>query len=311
MRRLDVLREWRERWNQPEVKPIARQLAAEMLAGEVRTPAPFGLTDARVDLRGLQVDLLSSTHNPMYERPSAHHGHWVDLDLSGSGLSGMNWMGLRVTNCVFADAQLDDLRCWGVEIADCSAQRASLRHAQIGAPAKGFARSSWRRVDLRGADLRQLHGNVVMEDVDLSRAKFGRTSLGWSGLNRVQFEGVVKGLSIGDLRADQRPRAWTLQGVDFTEARPHDLSFIAVNLGSPEVDIRLPDDESHWLIRDWPQFLDRVDANAPNDLRATARTWTDHQRINLGPQQTWGFTTLKDALTYHGEPFAELLRASR
>ncbi len=167
------------------------------------------------------------------------------------------------------------------------------------------------KTDLRRADVRQLHGNVVMVDVDLSRAKFGRTDLGWSDLNRVRFEGAVKGVIIGDLHADQRPPVWTLTAVDFTNADPQDLWLIAVDLGSPGVDIRLPDDEAHWLVRDWPQFLDRVVANAPNELRADAETWTAHEPRHLGPHQTWGFTTLRSALTYAGEPFAELLRASR
>src|SRR5690349_17816463 len=72
MRRLDVLREWRDRWNPPEVKPVARRLAAELVAGEVRTASPFGAIEGRSDLRGLQVDLLSATRDAMYERIGAH-----------------------------------------------------------------------------------------------------------------------------------------------------------------------------------------------------------------------------------------------
>jgi len=219
MSRLEVLREWRARWTLPDVKPVARQLASELLAGDIRTASPFGLNDGRVDLRGLQVDLLTATTDLMYQRVGVSTGRWDALDLSGAGLSGMNWKGLRVSDCVLADAQLDDLRCWGIEVVDCLAQRASLRHAQIGAPAEGYARSSWRRVDLQGADLWQLHGNVVLEDVDLSRAKFGSTNLGWSDLNRVTFRGRVKGLIIGDLHADQRPADWT--SARLTSARPN------------------------------------------------------------------------------------------
>ena len=311
MRRIEVLRGWRERWNLPEMRPVARKLATELLSGGVRTASPFGMVDGRVDLRGLQLDLLNATSDPMYQRVSVHTGHWDALDLSGAGLSGLNWTGLRVTDCVLGDAQLDDLRCWGIEVADCVAHRASLRHAQIGALAEGHPRSSWRRVDLQGADLRQAHGNVVLEDVDLSRAKFGHTNLGWSDLTRVRFRGTVAWLIIGDLHADQRPPVWTLREVDLSEAKPQELTLIAVNLGTPEVDVRLPDDEEHWLIRDWPAFLDRVASSAPDDLRRAAEIWVDHHRHELGPTQAWGFTTLRDSLKYAGEPFAELLRSSR
>lgn len=311
MRRLEVLRGWRERWNLPDAKPLARRLAAELLAGDVRSASPFGLNDGRVDLRGLQVDLMTAITDPMYQRIGVSGGRWDALDLTGAGLSGMNWKGLRVTDCVLVDAQLDNLRCWGIEVADCVARRASLRYAQIGAPAEGYGRSAWRRVDLQGADLRQLHGNVVLEDVDLSRAKFGRTDLGWSDLIRVLFSGTVRGLIIGDLHADQRPRAWTLSEVDFSGAKLQDLRLLAVNLGTPEVDLKLPDDEEQWLIRDWPAFLERVAVNAPPELRQAADVWVQHHRHELGPNQTRGFTTLRDAREYAGEPFAELLKISR
>lgn len=311
MRRIEVLRGWRERWNPPDMRPAARKLVSQLLAGRVQTASPFGLIDGRVDLRGLQVDLLSATRDPLYQRVDVSTGHWDALDLSGAGLSGMNWTGLRVTDCLLVETQLDDLRCWGIEVADCVARGASLRHAQIGAPAEEYGRSSWRRVDLQGADLRQLHGNVLLEDIDLSRATFAHTNLGWSDLNRVRFRGTVSGLIIGDLHADQRPRVWTLREVDLSEARIRELSLIGVNLGTSDVDIRLPDDEEHWLIRDWPAFLDRVASNAPADLRQAADTWIEHHRHEFGPHQIWGFATLWDSRKYAGDPFAELLLSSR
>lgn len=311
MRRLEAIRGWRSRWELPELKPVARQLASEMLAGNLTTASPFGFINGRVDLRGLQVDLLAAARDPMYQRVSVIAGRWDALDLSGAGLSGMNWTGLGVSNCVLVDAQLDDLRCWGVEVSDCVARRASLRQAQIGAAAEGYGRSSWRRIDLEGADLRRLIGDVVLEDVDLGRAQFGHTSLGWSDLIRIRFRGLVRGLIIGDLHADQRPAAWTLSEVDFSEADLRDLRLLAVNLGTEEADIRLPDTAEQWLIRDWPAFLDRVAANAPADLGQAADIWVDQHRRELGPQQIWGFTTLRDAVDYAGKPFAELLLVSR
>lgn len=311
MRRQEVLREWRARWDLPDVKPLTRQLAAELVAGELTSASPFGIVDDRADLRGLQVDLISATRDPMYERVTVSGGRWEDLDLSGAGLSGMNWNDLTVNNCTFDDAQLDDLRCWGVEVTDCTARRASLRHAQIGARTEGYRRTSWRRVDLQGADLRRLIGDVVLEDVDFSRARFGQTDLGRSDLVRVPFQGAVRGLTIGDLRGDHQPGAWTLSDVDLTRARLRGLRLLAVDLGAPEVDIRLPDDDEHWLIRDWPGFLDRVAADAPAQLRDATHVWVEHARRGLGPHQVWGFTTHRDAVDYAGEPFADLLQMNR
>ena len=311
MRRVDVLRGWRDRWNVVEVKQVARQLTAELLAGDVRTASPFGLVDGRVDLRGLQVDLLATAPEQMYRRVTVTGGRWDGLDLTGAGLSGMNWFRLRVGNCVLDDAQLDDLRCWGVHVADTLAHRASLRFAQIGAPVDGYERSSWRRVDLKGADVRRLHGNVDLEDVDLSNAKFGQTALGWSNLKGVHFQGLVKGLSIGDLGQDLRPAAWTISEVDLSRATLRGLDLLTVDLGTPEVDIRLPDGEEQWIVRDWAAFLDRLRAYAPEELRPEVDVWVDHERRRLGPRQTWGFVSLHDASEYAGQPFVALLRSTR
>ncbi|WP_461049937.1 pentapeptide repeat-containing protein [Terrabacter koreensis] len=295
----------------PDVKPVARRLSSELVAGDLTTASPFGLIDDRVDLRGLQVDLLSATRDPLHERVTVSAGRWQALDPSGAGLSGMNWNSLTVNNCPLDDAQLDDLRCWGVEVTDCSARRASLHHSQIGARAEGYKRSVWRRVDLQGADVRRLIADVVLEDVDLSRARFGQTDLGRSDLVRVRFRGTVRGLTIGDLRGDRPSEGWALSDVDFTRTRLRDLRLLAVDLGVPQVDLRLPDDDEQWLIRDWPEFLDRVAVHAPADLRDATDVWVDHARRQLGPHQVWGFTTHRDAVDYAGEPFADFLRTNR
>lgn len=265
-----------------------------------------------MDLRGLQVDLLAATRDTMYERVVTAGGRWIGLDLTGAGLSGMSWTNLHVSDCVLVDAQLDQLRCWGVSVVDCLAQRASLHSAQIGAPAdSGFPQSSWRRVDLRGADLRHLHGTVVLEDVDLRAARFGPTDLGWSHLVRVKLSGTVKGLSIGRLPATGRPDPWRLEGVDLSAARIQNLRLTGVDLGAPGIDVRLPEDKDQWVIRDWLPYLDRVQADAPADLTADAQIWSDYERRHLGPHQVWGFCTSRDGVAYSGEAFADHLRRLR
>ena len=303
MRRVDVLRGWRQRWAGPAARAAARQLTRELLAGDLRTSSPFGEVDGRADLRGLQVDLLAASCDPMYQRVGVDGGSWTGLDLTGAGLSGMNWTHLQVSDCVLVDAQLDQLRCWGVSVSDCLAQRAAHRDAQIGASAgSGFSQSSWQRTDLRGADLRHLHGSAVFEDVDLRSARFGPTDFGWSHLVRVRFSGMVTGLSIGGLKVEDRPHRWRLHGVDLTEARLDQLRLNGVDLGSPGVDLRLPEDEDQWVIRDWSQYLDRLQARALADLEADVRIWTDVERRHLGPHQTLGFTTYADAPTSPATP---------
>jgi uncharacterized protein YjbI with pentapeptide repeats len=311
MRRLDALRDWRERWKQPEARAAARQIASELQVGRLRTVSPFGRVEGRVDLRGLQVDLLAATHDAMRERVTARGGDWSALDLTGAGLSGMNWFNLQVADCVLDDAQLDDLRCWAVEVSDCSARRASLRSAQIGSTVGGHTRSRWHRIEMSGADVRYLVGDVELIDVDLSRAKFGATDLGRSDLIRVRFAGRVDNLTIGARRVEEGAGSWALSDVDFSGADPIGLHLVGVDYGTPAVDVRLPDDDRHWIICDWREFLTRVASNAPGDLQRDAEIWVDFARGCLGPRQRWGFTTVADATAYAGEPFAEYLDSCR
>ncbi|WP_251450877.1 hypothetical protein [Microbacterium sp. Marseille-Q6648] len=311
MRRVDALRYWRERWKQPEARAAARQIASELQVGHLRTVSPFGRVEGRVDLRGLQVDLLAATHNSMLERVTARDGEWSALDLTGAGLSGMNWFNLQVADCVLDDAQLDDLRCWGVEVSDCSAHRASLRSAQIGSTVGAYRRSRWHRIEMPGADVRGLIGDVALTDVDLSRAKVSATDLGRSDLIRVRFAGRVGSLTIGARRVEEGSGPWALSGVDLSGADPIGLQLVGVDYGTPAVDIHLPDDDRHWIIRDWREFLTLVASNAPGDLQREVEIWVDFARGCLGPRQRWGFTTVADAAAYGGEPFAEYLDSCR
>ncbi|EWT04506.1 hypothetical protein N864_11370 [Intrasporangium chromatireducens Q5-1] len=79
-----MLRGWRARWDVPDVKQLTRQLSSELVAGDLTSASPFGIVDDRADLRGLQVDLMSATRDPMYERVTVSRGRWEALDLSGA-----------------------------------------------------------------------------------------------------------------------------------------------------------------------------------------------------------------------------------
>ncbi|WP_251450151.1 pentapeptide repeat-containing protein [Microbacterium sp. Marseille-Q6648] len=109
-------------------------------------------------------------------------------------------------------------------------------------------------------------GDVELIDVDLSRAKFGATDLGRCDLTRVRFAGRVANLTIGARRVEEGAGSWALSDVDFSGADPIGLHLVGVDYGTPAVDVRLPYDDRHWIIRVWRDFLTRVASNAPGDL---------------------------------------------
>ena len=190
-------------------------------------------------------------------------------------------------------------------------RRANLFHGQLGTGLD----SSWTRVDLRGADLRGAHAQVRFERVDFRNARFTATDWGWSDLVGCTFAGVVQGLTLGRRPIADRPAGWTLREVDLTAARPRDLSLIGVDLGAPEVDLRLPTGDEHWRITDWPAFLDRVAAAVAElpdgDDRMVATIWHEHASRNTGPRQTEGFIATWDVLRLGDQPLLDTLRACR
>jgi hypothetical protein len=225
----------------------------------------------------------------------------------------MGWMGLTVSDCVLDDANMEGLRCWGVTVAATSIQRGKLFHGQLGAQSQFWPRrSSWQQVDLSGADLRGATADVSFEGINFHNAKFRSTDLGWSDLVDCSFAGVVHGVRIGQRPIAERPRGWTLTGVDLTAGRPRDLQLVGVDLGTTAVDIRLPEDDAHWVVDDWPGYLNRVaatiDGLSPGDEKLTAEVWLDYARRDSGPNQLTGFVATWDLDHLGGVALTELLR---
>ena len=124
---------------------------------------------------------------------------------------------------------------------------------------------------------------------------------------------MVQGLTIGRRPVAHRPAGWTLREVDLTAARPRDLVLIGVDLGAPEVDVRLPADDEHWHVPDWPAFLDRVAtavAGMPDgDDKMVATIWHDYARGYIGPRQREGFIATWDVRRLGDQALLDTLRA--
>ena len=312
MGRSAELRLLRERWQVPDLEAAAAR-AREALLGGGHVVSPFPDVAGRVDVRGLPVSGAVADWRARPSRPSAgsdpsrgpsaaRRAAWQGLDLTGAELWEMNWTELAVHDCVLDDADLAGLRCWGVDVAGCSLRRASLLHGQLGSPAQYWPRrSQWQDVDLRQADLRGAHASVLFQGADFRNARFQRTDFGWSDLKDCQFAGVVLGLTIGHRPIPEKPPGWLLSGVDFTAATPRRLELVGVNLDV--ADIRLPSDADHWLIPDWPDYLQRLAAAVAvlpdGDLRLTASIWLDYAIRDQGPGQVTGFIAAWD-LTHLG-----------
>jgi uncharacterized protein YjbI with pentapeptide repeats len=241
---------------------------------------------------------------------------WVGLDLSGADMPEMRWRQLTLRDVVLDDAVLTGLRCWGVRVLGCSMKRANLYSGQLGPSAEWWPiRSHWCDVNLERADLRRCHSSSRFEHVNFSHAKITKVDLGWSDLVDCQFAGVVNTLTIGKRPIQNQPRGWRLERVDLAHAKPRNIELIGVNLGSRDVDLRLPQDDDHWRVDDWRDFLDRVGrAVAEVDdvgLQRTGRIWHDYAVKDSGPSQSVGFVVVWDLRNLGGEALVDLLGSCR
>jgi uncharacterized protein YjbI with pentapeptide repeats len=324
VRRSEESRLLRERWQVRDLHTAVARAREALLRGG-RVVSPFPDVAGRVDVRGLPVSRavtdwrdrpprLSAGSDPSRGPSAARRAAWQGLDLTGAELREMNWTELAVRDCVLDDADLTGLRCWGVDVAGCSMRRAKMFHGQLGAPARFWPRrSQWRDADLRQADLRGATASVLFQDVDFRNAKFQRTDFGWSDLKNCRFAGVVLGLKIGHRPIPEHPAGWLLSGVDLTAATPRRLELIGVNLDV--ADIRLPADADHWLIPDWPDYLQRLAAAVAvlpeGMLKLTASIWLDYAIRDQSPGQTTGFIAAWDLTHLGGTELRDLLNRVR
>jgi uncharacterized protein YjbI with pentapeptide repeats len=309
MGRREQLLALRDRWRTPEGRAVATPIREALLRGETPTSSPFGTIGGRLDLRGLAIGMTSPAGFPTMIRHTVERRDaiWSRLDLTGADLCEINWKGLAVRDCVLDDVDLQHLRCWDIEVTGCSLRRANLHFAQMGRP------GVWRDVDLSQADLRGALATVRFERVDFSNTKFRTTEFGFSDLIDCRFAGIVFGLHLGE-QIRNRPANWRLERVDLRNARPRRLELTNVDLGGG-ADLRLPEDADHWLVTDWPEYIDRVGKAADdlpdNDLRLVAKIWVDFEKSALGPAQVSGFVAVWDLLDLGGSELRDFLDSLR
>lgn len=311
----------RRRWLDGDRRPLRRLALERLQTGLGLEVSDFGVHDGRVDLRGLSRDTLTPAGKPIPTLltmgvPPEHRRkrtRWADLDLSFTDLPDLRWFDLDVERCRFEYANLQVLRCWGVSVSDCSFVGADLRSSQWGPNQPEFRRSTWTRLDFRRADLRWSVCEGDLEHIDFSGAKFTQANWRWSNLSDLVFGGIVHGLEIGCLPVNHQPADWRLERVDLRKARPRNVIFHGVNLGV--VDVRLPSDDNHWVIPDWPGYLNRVAeaarATEAGGLRDVVQIWIDYERRDCGPKQTLGFVAVHDVVELGGDELVGLLEAAR
>lgn len=295
--------EFRMRWETAEGRKLATEASRWLHGKSSRRPKGLAIVDGRVDLRGIAMHHLESAATSN-KRGTVANACWRSLDLRGSRLGHMRWFSLEITNCLFDDAVLDDLRVWESEISDSSFAGASLEGSPLGTGQK-FKRNGWSRIDFTRADLRGVQFDAAdLEDVDFSNARLDSVQFKHCRLTRIHFAGEVR-----EVLFESRPFAsdgavgFPMKLVDFGEAEFRDVEFRGCTFQS----VTFPRSQRHLIIPNFPAVARRVSGAISSDASDSARTLTAilENRLKLpGDPGSDGIFTREDLVRWRNEEYA-------
>lgn len=250
--------------------PMAKGDRAAMILHHLANGGPLdglgiGRVDGRLDLRDLSAprpsvvgkrDLSFAKIKELGDLIQVEGRQWMDLDLSGSSLESVRFLGGTIVNCKFDRSKCKDLRMWDTSVVDTSFVGANLRGAVLGPVAQNGKRNQFVNVDFSGADLR----NTVWQSAEARSCAFRRANL-----KNVKFNGTV----FVDCRFEGRledvqfaRHAFGYEalppndmcGVDFSSAEFHFVDFRRLDMGS----VAWPSRDDHYLIEDYRTTLSKM-----------------------------------------------------
>jgi len=279
--------------------PMRIEAWQRLLTGEPLTCLSLPTKDGRIDLAGLTLPeprALERWNTPLGNveryKPTAsfHKAKWHDIDFSQSRLHSICFEESQISNCCFDQCELRNLRLWASTIQDCTFRGADLRQSGLGlASIDGtFAkrRNRFVNVDFARADLRNtVYVAAAFERCSFSRAKLVKIGVGTSTFTDCYFEGELRevrfwrsDLSVRGFPTDSFPPNEMID-VDFSRATLRDVEFRGLSLDH----VRLPNDNDHIVIEDFPSVLDSLIATLMRQHDQTANILLAY----LGAYRKW------------------------
>ena len=294
------------RWETAEGRRLATEASRWLHGKSPRRPKGLAVVDGRVDLRGFAMHHLESAATTA-KRGTVLDARWKSLDFRGSRLGHMRWFSVEVSDCLFDDATLDDLRVWESEISGSSFVGASLEGSPLGTGQK-FKRNGWTRVDFTSANLRDVHFDAAdLEEVNFSYARLDNVQFRHCRLVDIRFAGELREVVFESrpFRSDGAV-GFPMKSVDFGDAEFRDVEFRGCHFES----VTFPRTQHHLIIPNFPAVaLQVLEAIAP-DPSDSARTLTAvlENRLKLpGEHDSDGIFTREDLVRRRNEEYAEYI----
>ena len=295
------------RWKDDSGARLAVEVIERLKKGESLENLGLGLTNGRVDLRGLPASpinvsapqrvggLAVQTVSALVE---LNRVPIVGLDLTGALLSDWRIRGCQLINCRFDLAHCQQWVLWDSEVRGCTFEGSRLRGSLLGTYPEG-GQISWENVTFRNADLRysSAYGAAFMR-CDFSDARLDEFHFNQCRLERCRFAGRVEGAVFDGRKLEGRNDPEEIDRSDFSDAYLVNVEFRGYSLQN----LALPRDEDVRLIRTFPCVAKEVlqalrgDESKPAQLLAAAlenslrgpQTATASDVFNRRDWRAWG-----------------------
>jgi len=279
----------------------AKRLEAwrRLSTGESLTDLSLPKKNGRMDFSGLvlpQPRVLERRNTPFGEikryEPNAlfHKAKLHDINFSRSKLDSLTFEESELSNCCFDGCELRNLRLWASTIRDCTFCDADLRESGLGlatidGPLSG-KRNRFINVEFAKADLRNtVYVAAAFEHCSFRFSKLVDILFGTSTFIDCSFEGELRevrfwrsDMSVRGFPTDAFP-ANEMIDVDFSRATLRDVEFRGLTLSR----VRLPEDEDHIILQDFPAVLDQLISTLEQQQDQTAKLLLAY----LGAYRKW------------------------
>lgn len=280
-----------------------------LIAGKPLDGLGLETRDGRIDIRSLELP------EPSALRRFQFHGvrmaevdsgviqgvKWRNLDLSNSKIAGLRLMRGHVENCRFDGCNLKGARIWATTFRDVSFRGANLHGSVLGGVHDGV-RNTFVGVDFPEANLTgTIYEAAAFERCTFCNAKLVKIDFQTSTFTACRFEGQLDDVLFyrNGFKGERYP-PYEMVNVDFTRARLKHVGFRGLVLDL----VRLPDDEEHIVLKNFPATLDQMAATLQRHGDALSKKLVAFIGIDRKwtvPNQEQGYINVPDLADIVGE----------
>jgi uncharacterized protein YjbI with pentapeptide repeats len=177
---------------------------------------------------------------------------WRGLDFSSSKLVGLQIQQSEIADCVFASADCSKWRIWDSTIARTTFLNTKLRDCAFAGT--GRQRTKLVQIDFAQCDFRGTGGGAEVDQCRFINCNLRKVGFGGWTFSNCAFEGELREIEFDRCGIRHTPDTAVneMRNVDFSRTTLRAVDFRNLDLEQ----VRLPQDEDHLVLEDFPSALD-------------------------------------------------------